>query len=64
VPERQKHRLASGVFVRLRFTLLRFVYSPAAAAGAICHQAGAYFVTGTVLECAGEANLTVGAVAG
>ena len=33
-------------------------------AGAIRHLAGAGFVTGTVLECAGGANLTVGAVAG
>jgi len=33
-------------------------------AGAICYLAGASFVTGTVLECAGGANLTVGAVAG
>ncbi len=33
-------------------------------AGAICYLAGASFVTGTVLECAGGANLTAGAVAG
>jgi NAD(P)-dependent dehydrogenase (short-subunit alcohol dehydrogenase family) len=34
------------------------------AAAAIVYLAGAGFVTGTVLECAGGANLTVGAVAG
>jgi NAD(P)-dependent dehydrogenase (short-subunit alcohol dehydrogenase family) len=33
-------------------------------AGAICYLAGAGFVTGTVLECAGGANLTVGATTG
>jgi hypothetical protein len=32
--------------------------------GAICYLAGAGFVTGTVLECTGGANLIVGAVAG
>jgi hypothetical protein len=31
---------------------------------AIVYLAGAGFVTGTVLECAGGANLTVGAMAG
>jgi NAD(P)-dependent dehydrogenase (short-subunit alcohol dehydrogenase family) len=37
---------------------------PEDVAGAIVYLAGAGFVTGTVLECAGGANLTVGAVAG
>jgi NAD(P)-dependent dehydrogenase (short-subunit alcohol dehydrogenase family) len=36
----------------------------AAMAAAIVYLAGAGFVTGTVLECTGGANLTVGAVAG
>jgi NAD(P)-dependent dehydrogenase (short-subunit alcohol dehydrogenase family) len=38
--------------------------TPQDVADAICYLAGAGFVTGTVLECAGGANLTVGAVAG
>ena len=38
--------------------------TPRDVAGAICYLAGAGFVTGTVLECAGGGNLTVGAVAG
>ena len=33
-------------------------------AAAIVYLAGAGFVTGTVLECTGGANLTVGAMAG
>jgi NAD(P)-dependent dehydrogenase (short-subunit alcohol dehydrogenase family) len=37
---------------------------PGDVASAIVYLAGAGFVTGTVLECAGGANLTVGAVAG
>ena len=37
---------------------------PEDVAAAIVYLAGAGFVTGTVLECAGGANLTVGAVAG
>jgi hypothetical protein len=36
---------------------------PADVAAAIVYLAGAGFVTGTVLECAGCANLTVGAMA-
>jgi NAD(P)-dependent dehydrogenase (short-subunit alcohol dehydrogenase family) len=36
--------------------------TPEDVAGAVCYLAGAGFVTGTVLECAGGANLTVGAV--
>jgi len=40
------------------------VGQPADVAAAIVYLAGAGFVTGTVLECAGGANLTVGAVAG
>ena len=54
VPERQQHVSA----------ILRRVGTPAAVAAAIVYLAGAGFVTGTVLECAGGANLTVGAVAG
>jgi NAD(P)-dependent dehydrogenase (short-subunit alcohol dehydrogenase family) len=42
----------------------RRVGTPQDVAGAIVYLAGAGFVTGTVLECAGGANLTVGAVAG
>jgi len=38
--------------------------TPEDVAGAIVYLAGATFVTGTVLECAGGSNLTVGAVAG
>jgi NAD(P)-dependent dehydrogenase (short-subunit alcohol dehydrogenase family) len=40
------------------------VGQPQDVAAAIVYLAGAGFVTGTVLECAGGANLTVGAVAG
>jgi NAD(P)-dependent dehydrogenase (short-subunit alcohol dehydrogenase family) len=40
------------------------VGTPADVAAAIVYLAGAGFVTGTVLECAGGANLTVGAVTG
>jgi NAD(P)-dependent dehydrogenase (short-subunit alcohol dehydrogenase family) len=43
---------------------VRRVGRPEDVAGAIVYLAGAGFVTGTVLECAGGANLTVGAVAG
>jgi NAD(P)-dependent dehydrogenase (short-subunit alcohol dehydrogenase family) len=43
---------------------VRRIGTPQDVAGAICYLAGAGFVTGTVLECAGGANLTVGAVAG
>jgi NAD(P)-dependent dehydrogenase (short-subunit alcohol dehydrogenase family) len=43
---------------------VRRVGTPQDVAGAIVYLAGAGFVTGTVLECAGGANLTVGAVAG
>jgi NAD(P)-dependent dehydrogenase (short-subunit alcohol dehydrogenase family) len=43
---------------------VRRVGRPEDVAGAIVYLAGAEFVTGTVLECAGGANLTVGAVAG
>ena len=43
---------------------VRRVGTPADVAAAIVYLAGAGFVTGTVLECAGGANLTVGAVAG
>jgi NAD(P)-dependent dehydrogenase (short-subunit alcohol dehydrogenase family) len=39
------------------------VGQPEDVAAAIVYLAGAGFVTGTVLECAGGANLTVGAVA-
>ena len=42
----------------------RRVGTPEDVAAAIVYLAGAGFVTGTVLECAGGANLTVGAVAG
>lgn len=38
--------------------------APEDVAAAITYLAGAEFVTGTVLECAGGSNLTVGAVAG
>ena len=38
--------------------------TPGDVAAAIVYLAGAGFVTGTVLECAGGGNLTVGAVAG
>ncbi len=40
------------------------VGKPEDVAAAIVYLAGAGFVTGTVLECTGGANLTVGAVAG
>jgi NAD(P)-dependent dehydrogenase (short-subunit alcohol dehydrogenase family) len=40
------------------------VGQPEDVAAAIVYLAGAGFVTGTVLECTGGANLTVGAVAG
>jgi NAD(P)-dependent dehydrogenase (short-subunit alcohol dehydrogenase family) len=43
---------------------VRRVGTPADVAAAIVYLAGAGFVTGTVLECAGGANLTVGAMAG
>ena len=43
---------------------VRRVGTPADVAAAIVYLAGAGFVTGTVLECAGGANLTVGATAG
>ena len=43
---------------------VRRVGTPSDVAAAIVYLAGAGFVTGTVLECAGGANLTVGAVAG
>jgi NAD(P)-dependent dehydrogenase (short-subunit alcohol dehydrogenase family) len=43
---------------------VRRIGTPQDVAGAICYLAGASFVTGTVLECAGGANLTVGAIAG
>jgi NAD(P)-dependent dehydrogenase (short-subunit alcohol dehydrogenase family) len=43
---------------------VRRIGTPEDVAGAICYLAGADFVTGTVLECAGGANLTVGAIAG
>jgi NAD(P)-dependent dehydrogenase (short-subunit alcohol dehydrogenase family) len=38
------------------------VGTPDDVAGAVHYLAGAGFVTGTVLECAGGANLTVGAI--
>ena len=38
--------------------------TPGDVAAAIVYLAGAGFVTGTVLECAGGGNLTVGAIAG
>jgi NAD(P)-dependent dehydrogenase (short-subunit alcohol dehydrogenase family) len=40
------------------------VGAPEDVAAAITYLAGAGFVTGTVLECAGGANLTVGAIGG
>jgi len=40
------------------------VGTPDDVAAAITYLAGAGFVTGTVLECAGGANLTVGAISG
>jgi NAD(P)-dependent dehydrogenase (short-subunit alcohol dehydrogenase family) len=43
---------------------VRRIGSPEDVAGAIVYLAGAGFVTGTVLECAGGSNLTVGAIAG
>jgi NAD(P)-dependent dehydrogenase (short-subunit alcohol dehydrogenase family) len=43
---------------------VRRIGTPQDVAAAICYLAGAGFVTGTVLECTGGANLTVGAVAG
>jgi NAD(P)-dependent dehydrogenase (short-subunit alcohol dehydrogenase family) len=43
---------------------VRRVGTPEDVAAAIVYLAGAGFVTGTVLECAGGANLTVGAVVG
>jgi NAD(P)-dependent dehydrogenase (short-subunit alcohol dehydrogenase family) len=43
---------------------VRRIGTPQDVAGAVCYLAGAGFVTGTVLECMGGANLTVGAVAG
>jgi NAD(P)-dependent dehydrogenase (short-subunit alcohol dehydrogenase family) len=43
---------------------VRRIGTPQDVAGAVCYLAGAGFVTGTVLECAGGANLTVGAVGG
>jgi NAD(P)-dependent dehydrogenase (short-subunit alcohol dehydrogenase family) len=43
---------------------VRRIGDPRDVADAICYLAGAGFVTGTVLECAGGANLTVGATAG
>jgi NAD(P)-dependent dehydrogenase (short-subunit alcohol dehydrogenase family) len=43
---------------------VRRIGTPQDVAGAVCYLAGAGFVTGTVLECTGGANLTVGAVAG
>jgi NAD(P)-dependent dehydrogenase (short-subunit alcohol dehydrogenase family) len=43
---------------------VRRIGTPQDVADAICYLAGAGFVTGTVLECAGGANLTVGATAG
>jgi len=42
---------------------VRRIGTPQDVADAICYLAGAGFVTGTVLECAGGANLTVGATA-
>jgi NAD(P)-dependent dehydrogenase (short-subunit alcohol dehydrogenase family) len=43
---------------------VRRVGTPEDVAQAIVYLAGAGFVTGTVLECTGGANLTVGAIAG
>jgi NAD(P)-dependent dehydrogenase (short-subunit alcohol dehydrogenase family) len=43
---------------------VRRIGTPQDVADAICYLAGAGFVTGTVLECAGGANLTVGATPG
>ena len=43
---------------------VRRIGSPEDVAGAIVYLAGAGFVTGTVLECAGGSNLTVGAITG
>jgi NAD(P)-dependent dehydrogenase (short-subunit alcohol dehydrogenase family) len=42
---------------------VRRIGTPQDVADAICYLAGAGFVTGTVLECAGGANLTVGVTA-
>jgi NAD(P)-dependent dehydrogenase (short-subunit alcohol dehydrogenase family) len=43
---------------------VRRIGAPRDVADAVCYLAAAGFVTGTVLECAGGANLTVGAVGG
>ncbi len=43
---------------------VRRVGTPEDVAQAIVYLAGAGFVTGTVLECTGGANLAVGAIAG
>ena len=40
------------------------VGTPDDVAAAVTYLAGASFVTGTVLECTGGANLTVGAIGG
>ncbi len=61
LPEEQR-----GVFFRTvaAASPVRRIGAPEDVAGAIVYLAGAGFVTGTVLECAGGSNLTVGAVAG